>query len=285
MWAMSGFREYFNTIDASSDINLLFTGREACSPGKICRGSRSHILLHFVIQGSGWAGDSETPMQLHRGGVFCFFPDRPHYYRSSSREPWEYLWAGFRGSRGERILRSCGFTSEAPAQMLPFSFPMEQLFAQLFSVQQRREEGFGTVSDGLLLQMLGVLKAAVSAERKGNRDLRPEDYAAAMKHFMDTNFQKPISVSQVTAYSGLERSYSSRIFKSVTGLTIQRYLIELRMSRARELLASGALSVAEVACSVGYDQYATFERCFRREHGYPPGSCRRQFQFQNQLSR
>ena len=81
-------------------------------------------------------------------------------------------------------------------------------------------------------------------------------------------------MATVIDHIGLERSYASRLFREHLGTTIQKYLIGVRMARARKLLAAGTLSIADVAHSVGYPDYASFERRFRRETGGPPGKFR-----------
>jgi AraC family transcriptional regulator of adaptative response / methylphosphotriester-DNA alkyltransferase methyltransferase len=50
----------------------------------------------------------------------------------------------------------------------------------------------------------------------------------------------------------------------------------VRMQKALELLQEGSLPVREVATSVGYRQAAQFAKTFRRHHGRPPSSIRRE---------
>lgn len=138
---MKGFREYYNIIDHNADINLLFTGREFCCPGKTCSGVRSHILLHYVLQGSGYAGTAEASCRLTRGALFCFFPDQHHYYRSDIDDPWEYFWVGFAGGRGTALMESCGFSPNTPIQTPPYSFLLQQLFEELHIIQKKKGTG------------------------------------------------------------------------------------------------------------------------------------------------
>jgi AraC family transcriptional regulator of adaptative response / methylphosphotriester-DNA alkyltransferase methyltransferase len=50
----------------------------------------------------------------------------------------------------------------------------------------------------------------------------------------------------------------------------------VRMQKALELLREGSLPVRDVAASVGYRQAAQFAKTFRRHHGRPPSSIRRE---------
>ncbi|MCF7949468.1 MAG: AraC family transcriptional regulator [Spirochaetia bacterium] len=280
--------EYFNTIAPSADLNLLYTGRELCPPGKHCSGIRSHFLLHYVLEGSGWIGSSEGPLRLTAGDIFCYFPEQSMDYTSDGQEPWQFAWIGFQGKRSDKILRQCGFSENRIVCRLPFSAHIARRFSTLIRNQSQRKRGYQLVADGQLLQLLGELSAEIprTTELKavaGNeaksynhftpQHRRPQFYVEAMKQFIHSNYQKPISIQQVIEYIGVDRSYASRIFHQLENRTLQRYLIELRMSKARQLLVQRYLSIQAVAHSVGYSDYASFERRFRAEFGYPPSEC------------
>ncbi|MFP4380634.1 MAG: helix-turn-helix domain-containing protein [Candidatus Sumerlaeia bacterium] len=71
----------------------------------------------------------------------------------------------------------------------------------------------------------------------------------------------------------LSRDYLRRLFKKKFGLSPKQYLIDLRMSRARELLALG-MRVKNVADSTGYLDPYHFSKAFHQVHGQSPSSWR-----------
>ena len=58
-------------------------------------------------------------------------------------------------------------------------------------------------------------------------------------------------------------------FKSHTGKTYKKYLTDLRMTRARELLASGS-SIINASLETGYSSEAHFIKAFREYYGTTP---------------
>ena len=65
--------------------------------------------------------------------------------------------------------------------------------------------------------------------------------------------------------------YISRIFKSETGDTPIRYLIDIRLEHAKEILESGNYtSIQEVAAQVGYDDAYHFSKLFKKKYDVPP---------------
>ncbi len=74
----------------------------------------------------------------------------------------------------------------------------------------------------------------------------------------------------------LSISHFSRSFKGTFGVSCHRWLLELRIERAKALLATDDLSLTDVAESSGFADQATFTRTFRRIVGVPPGRWRRE---------
>lgn len=267
------YEEFYNVITAESDLNLLFTGWEACPPDKRCYGTRDHFLLHYVISGAGWVGSpSGEDRRLASGGFFCFPPNTPLRYRSDAANPWTYAWVGFVGRRAPEIVQRCGFSQGNRVLDADISPEIVNLFDALRLLQRERAGGFDLRSDGIMLQLLGVIARLADASSTRVTQSMARTYGDAMKRFIDTNYQKPITVAHIVTYVGLDRSHAARVFRSVMGTTMQRCLIDVRMNRARQLLSGGRLSIRDVAYSVGYRDYASFERRFRREVGCAPSA-------------
>ena len=70
--------------------------------------------------------------------------------------------------------------------------------------------------------------------------------------------------------AGCSPFYLSRIFAEHTGTTISRYLRNLRLERAAELLRSGRSNVTEAAMAVGYSSLSHFSKAFAEMFGVCP---------------
>lgn len=83
------------------------------------------------------------------------------------------------------------------------------------------------------------------------------------------------TIEALAKAAGLSRAALARRFLAELGVPPLRYLAELRMRRAAELLAGGDGSLAAVAAEVGYDSEFAFSRAFKRHTGEAPGAFRR----------
>jgi AraC family transcriptional regulator len=72
-------------------------------------------------------------------------------------------------------------------------------------------------------------------------------------------------------------SQFGRTFKKTTGLTPHRWLVQLRVERARDLLLRSRLPLAEIALDCGFSEQSHFTRTFTRLVGISPGEWRRQW--------
>jgi transcriptional regulator GlxA family with amidase domain len=93
--------------------------------------------------------------------------------------------------------------------------------------------------------------------------------------FMTENLGRDIDVDELVRCCGLSRAQFFRAFRQSTGQTPHRYLVGLRLERARTLLETSSLAVAEVTRAVGMGSNAGFARLFQRRFGEQPARYRR----------
>lgn len=77
----------------------------------------------------------------------------------------------------------------------------------------------------------------------------------------------------------------SRRFKSATGFAPIEYVQALRIEEAKQMLETDALSIDDVANSVGYEDPASFRRLFKRGVGLSPAAYRKKFHRISQIAR
>lgn len=86
----------------------------------------------------------------------------------------------------------------------------------------------------------------------------------------------PWTLPALAAAAGLSRAAFAARFTERVGRPAMRYVLALRMQRARTLLRDERATVAAVAGRVGYGSEVAFAAAFKREVGTAPGAYRRQ---------
>lgn len=131
---------------------------------------------------------------------------------------------------------------------------------------------------GSAAQVLDCLAGTVAASLAAALRLRREADSKPItnaKQFMLQHYASPITLEQVAEQAGFNTSYFSTLFKKETGKNFSEYLLELRMTRAKELLRDTKLPVAQICDEVGYSDLKYFTQNFKKFTGVKPGEFRK----------
>ena len=100
--------------------------------------------------------------------------------------------------------------------------------------------------------------------------------------YMNENYASHISLDQIAANMYLSPVYISKIFKEETGESPIRYLIKIRLEKAKEILEKeNCGSVRNVSLAVGYEDVYYFSKLFKKYYGIAPVYYKRQAQKEN----
>lgn len=97
--------------------------------------------------------------------------------------------------------------------------------------------------------------------------------------YISSHFTEAGSLDAVAKHFFMSKSYLSRIFKQVTGYTVNEYINVSRIQEAGRLLIESDLSVTQISEAVGYESITYFERIFLSHKGTSPLKYRRQHQY------
>lgn len=99
--------------------------------------------------------------------------------------------------------------------------------------------------------------------------------AETIREYIDQNYDKEITRSDLAEIVYLNPDYISRVFKKEMGISISAYLMGKRIETARELLESTNMPANVISMHVGYDNYSYFSRMFHENTGESPNEYRK----------
>ena len=94
--------------------------------------------------------------------------------------------------------------------------------------------------------------------------------------YLQSSFGQEISLDGLAEVAGLSPNYFLHAFKQSTGKTPHRYLTELRIARACELLQDPHRSIADISLSVGFSSQSHLTTVFRRFMKTTPAAYRQE---------
>lgn len=127
-----------------------------------------------------------------------------------------------------------------------------------------------TALDGLLERLTSHLHWRT----RYSQDPRLPLVAQKAREYLHANAHLDIGLDQLAMVTGVDRFRLTRAFKAAYGLAPHAYLVQLRLSKARRLLASGAQPAA-VAMELGFADQSHMGRWFVRAYGLTPAMYRK----------
>ena len=122
----------------------------------------------------------------------------------------------------------------------------------------------GVLRDWFLLTVRDLVHNLGDAEEGEDFILRK------VKHFIDLNDLRTVSLESAAESVGISAPYLSRLFKEKSGGHFHDYVVDRRLEAASRLLRETGKSVTDVAAAVGYGDVAYFGRIFRKRYGSSP---------------
>lgn len=204
---------------------------------------------------------------------FMIFPDQINTYIADHKLPWEYVWLEFDGLRAKEMVEIAGLSMDDPVYHAADGNLGNEMMNEMMYIANHSDLSVFHLIGHLYLFLDYFLRS--SASFRGNKSDKLIDfYIKEALSFIEQNFQSDISVEDIAASCGLNRSYFGKIFRTAIGRTPQDFLINYRMTKAAELLKLSQLSVGDISNAVGYANQLHFSRAFKKVYGISPKNWR-----------
>lgn len=139
------------------------------------------------------------------------------------------------------------------------------LFKKIFSVWVGRNEGYYFECISLLYKIFAELQKQNYLPDKKYAQIRP-----AVEYIENHFREEDLSVEKLSDLCGISYSYFKQIFVEKYGVTPKKYLIQLKINYACDLLQSGQYNVTQTAEMAGFSNIYFFSRQFKEHIGIPP---------------
>ena len=263
------------------DLGMYQYGYEQCEPGhSFGPATRNHYLFHYIISGTGTLmadnakGETQT-YSIKSGQGFLIFPGQITTYIADQNLPWEYVWIEFDGLRVKEALDLTELSVKTPVYHSHSKDLREQLMNEmLYIVHHAKESPFHLI--GHLYLFLDYLTQSAKSKKLVQSSKMSDYYIKEAINYIEQNFQNNITIEDIAAVCGINRSYFGKIFRNSIGRSPQEFLMNYRMVKATELLKLTSLSIAEIGSAVGYENQLHFSRAFKTIYGVSPREWRNQ---------
>ncbi|MFF8983807.1 AraC family transcriptional regulator [Streptomyces globisporus] len=272
----------------------------AASPWAVRFDPYTHVKLGVVLEGECWmALDGCEPVLLRKGDFFLL-NNPPSYTLASTLDPAPGKATAFHESENDGEVRigpvadedtyvccidfvfeqanaSVLFDVLPPIVLVRVGDPRGALLSNLSALTVAEMESVG-VGRSLVLEHLAQLILVHMLRVHADQTHHPvgwlgalvEDGVGAALRAMHADVGRRWTLDELAAIGQMSRSAFASAFKAKVGTAPQTYLIEWRMSLARDALRTDSRSISELATATGYESESAFSTAFRRVVGASP---------------
>jgi AraC-like DNA-binding protein len=199
-------------------------------------------------------------------------PGELHAGRATSGEGWTYRNLNIDSPRMDMLLR--GLDWQRPPEVR-FKLPL----ASDAVLAERLAHAFASLNESnsllenesMLLSVVARLATNHFVPGQSPRGLGREHTAVRrIREWLDAHPEQNVSVHSLADIAGLSPYYLVRVFHKHVGIPPHQYQKNIRVLKARKLLALGA-AISEVAYRAGFCDQSHLNRCFKPTLGITPG--------------
>lgn len=241
--------------------------------------------LYCVVQGRGTRMAGDTLLPFAEGEVALIPPSMHHHwnYEPSSADDKgcvRYLMVAFSHSFIQKCIE---VFPELRNRLAGISFPTEALIfgpESSRTIRHTLAQMRGMDELGHLCTMFHLLPTVFSATDytfagkpvRIDRDVRRMQQIST---YVMAHYIHPISLDDIAAEVGMNRSAFCSYFKRHKGMTFSQFVTQYRLNTACGLLKHSQKSVSEICYLVGFNDLPHFIRVFTKEKGMSPGKYRK----------
>ncbi len=270
-------------------------------PGQWIHFSRviDEYILYLIREGDMYIEEKGTQYHLKAGDLFILEPNTPH--RGYKEASCDYYYVHFQNvtlnplssdkkkfamkelseKRIETLasynLDSGNVTDQITYIPKLFSLQNQEfrtILKEAIDIYNHREEHYKRVTSTMLhlflLQVAHENLLQHNANRNSTHLKKSAVVAEMILKYLNSNYFEKISSSIIEKTFEVNFDYINRVFSDITGNTIFHYLNTLRISHAKELIATTNLTFSEIGYLVGIHDRYYFTKQFKKYAGMTP---------------
>ena len=202
--------------------------------------------LVYISRGEGYFESRSCRRQRIRAGtMILLFPGEWHTYEPDRATGWFEHWVGFRGGSVDAQVANGFFSPRNPLFGLGFSQTIIGMYEELVGYALREQAGYQQVAAGIVQFLLGsVYYKHRNLLFNDSMAIRKIDEARAL---IKREVEGGLTPQGIAERLSVSYSWFRKMFRQYAGASPAQYLSQIRFLRAKELLDTTELTVAEIA--------------------------------------
>ena len=248
---------------------------DSCGFRENGRRELNEYQLYYITRGRGYfesASCSRT--RIEPGMMFMLFPGEWHSFAPDPDSGWDEHWIGFNGAFMDDKIRTGFFTFKNCVFRFGINERITATFHEILEIATEEKKGYQQAIASLAISLIGRIHYEDINHTYGETyiDRIINQAKTVMKEDMASNG----SLEDMAHTLGVSYSLFRREFRKRCGISPGQYRLELRLAKAKELLLTTNLSVAEISSRLHFECIGQFSTFFKKKSGSSPLEFRKQ---------
>ena len=230
--------------------------------------------LLYITEGEGIFNSAHAKdIPLKAGALFLLFPGEWHTYHPTGKNGWKSYWIGFKGKNVDDRVKAGFLSVYKPIYHVGFSADIIRLYEEAYKRAQEEAPYSQQILAGIVNHLVGLMYA-LERSMELSKDHTRVDMINLARLRIRESLEVDLTIQQVAEELGVSYSNFRKLFKEFTGISPALYQQDLRLQRAKELLATTTLSIKEIAYRLRFDSPDYFSSKFKIKTGKKPSEFR-----------
>lgn len=228
------------------------------------RNKMNSFLFFIVLEGTGTVSYENNTYNLKKDD--CFFANCHSSYSHTS-DNWTIAWVHFNGDNVQDIYNK--YIERNGKNVFIVKNPQVYLgiIQDIYNIANSNDY----IKDmNIYNKLINILSLIMSQTIYDDTKRKNKYSLTTIKEYIDNNYQNKIQLDELSNVFFINKFYLTRLFKENYGVTIQNYILDKRITKAKELLRFSDYNIERIAeeCGVGDANY--FSRVFKKVEGLTP---------------
>lgn len=230
--------------------------------------------LLYITEGEGvFHSASVKEAHVKAGDLFLLFPGEWHSYHPLPDVGWKSHWIGFLGKNVDDRVKAGFLSPKKPIYHVGFSARVDDSYR--FAYQTALEEGAYVQQTlaGIVNLLVGLMYSLERNRQLGSNHEHVDMVNHARRRIRES-LDADLTIQHIAEEMGVSYSNFRKLFKEFTGVSPSLYQQELRLQRAKELLATTDMSIKQIAYQLRFESPDYFSSKFKIKTGMKPSEFR-----------